>query len=87
MTVVVVEQKIALLSRFADKLVIVDSGSIRFAGTPEEVLEHSDELLDLGVNVPRSTSLVNRLRRDGLYHGAPVRDVAGAVDACQEVLA
>lgn len=86
-TVVVVEQKIALLSEFADKLVIVDEGRIRFDGPPEEVLAHSDELLEIGVNVPRSTSLVNRLRRRSLYRGGAVCGVEDAVRACEEVLA
>ena len=40
-TVVVVEQKIALLSQYADMLVIVDEGRIRFADAPAKVLEHS----------------------------------------------
>ena len=67
-TVIVVEQKIALLSDFADMLLIVDDGKIRFQGTPAEVLEHSDELLEIGVNCPRSTSLVNCLRAGGLVN-------------------
>lgn len=86
-TVVVVEQKIALLSDYADLLVIVDGGSIRYAGAPDEVLAHSDELLALGVNCPRSTTLMNALARRGLYDGPAVRNVAQAVAACKEVLA
>lgn len=86
-TVVVVEQKIALVADFADQMVIVDDGRIRFDGTPDEVLAHSAELLEIGVNCPRSTSLVNRLRAAGVYDGSCVRNVAGAVDACLEVLA
>ena len=71
-TVIVVEQKIALLSDFADMLLIVDDGKIRFRGTSAEVLEHSDELLEIGVNCPRSTSLVNlpARRRPGERAGA-----------------
>ena len=68
-TVVVVEQKIALLS-----------------DVPEKVLAHSDELLALGVNCPRSTTLVNQLTAAGLYSGPAVRNVAGAEKACREVL-
>ena len=74
-TVVVVEQKIALLSQYADMLVVVDEGRIRFADAPAQVLEHSDELKAIGVNCPRSTTLMNRLRAEGLYAGAPVRNV------------
>lgn len=85
-TVIVVEQKIALLSDFADMLLIVDGGKIRFRGTPAEVLEHSDELLEIGVNCPRSTSLVNRLRARGLVDGPAARNVDEAVKACKQVL-
>lgn len=86
-TVIVVEQKIALLSEYADKLLIVDDGAIAFEGTPPEVLAHSDELLEIGVNCPRSTSLVNGLRKRGLYAGPAVRNVDQAVQVCKEVLA
>lgn len=85
-TVIVVEQKIALLSEYADTLVIVDEGEIRFCGTPHEVLEHSDERLEIGVNCPRSTSLVNRLRARGLVCGPAVCTVEGAVCACEGLL-
>lgn len=86
-TVVVVEQKIALLSQYADLLVIVDEGRIRFADEPANVLEHSDELKRIGVNCPRSTTLMNRLRAEGLYGGASVRNVREAREALKEVLA
>lgn len=86
-TVVVVEQKIALLSEFADMLLIVDDGTIRFNGSPADVLAHADELLEIGVNCPRSTTLVNTLKERGLYAGATVRNVAEAVSVCKEVLA
>ena len=85
-TVVVVEQKIALLSEYADLLVIMDEGSVRFAAPPADVLEHSDELLAIGVNCPRSTSLMNRLRKDGLYDGALCRNVEQAAAALAEML-
>ncbi len=86
-TVVVVEQKIALLSEFADQLVIVDEGRIRFADAPRAVLAHSEELLRLGVNCPRSTTLMNRLMRAGLYDGPVCTDVEEAARAILEVIA
>lgn len=86
-TVFVVEQKIALLSEFSDMLLIFEDGRIKFQGTPDQVLEHSRELLEMGVNCPRSTTLVNRLREKGLYEGAAVRNVGQAVAVCEEVLA
>lgn len=86
-TVVVVEQKIALLSEFADLLVVVEAGRIRFAGAPEEVLAHSEELLEIGVNCPRCTTLMNRLAAGGLYAGPVCTDVPSACRALCEVAA
>ena len=86
-TVVVVEQKIALLSQFSDMLVIVDEGRIRFAGAPSEVLAHSEELLEIGVNCPRSTTLMNRLAARGVYNGPVCRNVGDACTALTGVIA
>ncbi len=86
-TVIVVEQKIALLSDFADMLVIVDNGSILFADSPANVLAHSDKLLEIGVNCPRSTTLMNRLAESGIYNGPVCRNVGEACNALVEVIA
>lgn len=86
-TVVVVEQKIALLSEFADMIVIIDDGHIRFADTPPAVLAHSEELLKIGVNCPRSTTLMNRLAASGAYDGPVCRSVQEACCALAEVIA
>ena len=86
-TVVVVEQKIALLSEFADLLVIVDDGRIKYADAPVKVLEHSDELLEIGVNCPRATTLTNRLRARGVIASPICRNVDEAVAALTEVVA
>lgn len=86
-TIIVVEQKIALLSEFADRLLIVENGSIRFNGTPANVLEHAHELLELGVNCPRSTSLSTALRERGLYDGKVCENVTQATVMMKETLA
>ncbi len=85
-TVIVVEQKIALLSEFADLLVIVEDGHIRFSDRPEAVLTHDQELLEIGVNCPRSTTLMNRLVAAGLYRGPICCDVETATRAVLEVV-
>ena len=86
-TVIVVEQKIALLSEFVDRLLIVQDGQIAFDGAPAQVLEHSQELLEIGVNCPRSISLSVALRQQGLFDGPVCRTVDQAVSLCQEVIA
>lgn len=85
-TVIVVEQKIALLSEYADRIIIVKEGSIFMDGTPVEVLEHSDELLSEGINCPRSSSLINNLRKAELYSGPTCCRVDDAVEICESLL-
>lgn len=86
-TVVVVEQKIALLGEYADRILVLKDGAILLDGAPSEVLGHADMLLAEGINCPRSTTLVERLRRRGLYAGHAARTVSKAVDVVREVLA
>lgn len=83
------KQKVALASIIAlePRVLVLDQGTIRFCDTPEAVLAHSAELLEMGINCPRSTSLINQLRHDGFYRGPSVRDVEGACNVCKEVLA
>lgn len=86
-TIVIVEQKIALLSQFCDMLLIVDDGTIAYTDSPRNVLIHAGELLRIGVNCPRSTTLIHSLSKLGLYDGAPVIDVDEAVEVVKEVCA
>ena len=86
-TVVVVEQKIALLSAYADRILIVKDGGILLDGAPAEVLEHADDLRASGINCPRATSLGNRLRERGLYAGPVCRNVEDAVAAVEGAIA
>lgn len=77
-TVVVVEQKIALLSDYADLIVVMEKGGVRFSGTPDEAIAHASELYTMGVNVPRVTSLTRRLRDEEVYAGPVCRTVSQA---------
>lgn len=56
-TVVVVEQKIMLLCEFAKQLAVLKEGKIAYAGDTREVLKEAEDLLELGVNCPRVTTL------------------------------
>jgi energy-coupling factor transport system ATP-binding protein len=68
-TIVVVEQKIMLLCEFAKHLAVMDRGLVVRQGTVGEVLQRPDILKNAGVNIPRVTSLGERLREQGIYAG------------------
>ena len=85
-TVIVVEQKIALLSEFADRILIMEDGKIVMDGSPAQVLSDVDKLLEVGVNCPRSTTFGWELKARGLGDGRVCRNVEDAVDLAMEVL-
>jgi energy-coupling factor transport system ATP-binding protein len=74
-TIVVVEQKIMLLCEFARHLAVMEKGAVVRQGTVGEVLQRPDILKNAGVNIPRVTSLGERLREQGLYTGELPQDL------------
>ncbi len=68
-TIIVVEQKIMLLSEFAEKLVVMSEGKIVFNGKVRDVMKHSSELERIGINCPRVVTLSNRLIDRGVDIG------------------
>lgn len=62
-TVVVIEQKVALLSTFCNRVVVLDNGKIALEGTPHEVFSHAEELQRIGVDSPRVARISNSLAR------------------------
>jgi energy-coupling factor transport system ATP-binding protein len=64
-TIVVIEQKIMLLSEYVKKLAVMNKGRIIFSGNVRDVLGHSSELEEIGIHCPRVVSLSNSLRDRG----------------------
>jgi energy-coupling factor transport system ATP-binding protein len=85
-TIIVVEQKIMLLCEFAKHLAVMNSGSLVSHGTVTEVLQKPGILEGAGVNIPRVTTLGNRLRELGLYSGDLPHDLVRARLMMEKVL-
>ncbi len=83
-TVVVIEQKVALLSEYCRHMAVLAEGSLRFHGTPREVFAHGEELRALGVDSPRVTRVSNQLARYGL---TPTNEVCLNVEEAVETVA
>ncbi|MBR3619897.1 MAG: ATP-binding cassette domain-containing protein [Clostridia bacterium] len=65
LTVIVIEQKIMLLSEFAKQLIVLNEGKIYCSGPVRQVLERAKELEGIGVNCPRVASLAISLKEAG----------------------
>jgi energy-coupling factor transport system ATP-binding protein len=86
-TIIVVEQKIMLLCEFAKHLAVMNQGARVRHGTVTEVLQQPDILEGAGVNIPRVTTLGNKLRELGLYSGELPHDLVRARLMMDQVLA
>ncbi len=67
-TVVLVEHRLDLTAKYADHIIIMDEGKIRFDGGTREVLSNEETRL-IGVGIPKATLLYELLRKDGAKLG------------------
>jgi len=66
LAVLIVEHSIDELATVADRLVVMQEGSIVFDDRPARVLRHIDALVEIGVRVPDAAVLGEAAQRSGL---------------------
>lgn len=86
-TVVVVEQKIGLLAEFTKRLAVLADGTLRYCDETRAVLRNAAELLAIGVNVPRVTTLSLLLHEEGYGIERFAVDVDEAKDMIEGIVA
>lgn len=64
-TVILVEHRMDLASKYADHVIVMDKGRIVLDGTPKEIFT-SEKADLLGVGIPRAVKLYQTLRKEGL---------------------
>lgn len=72
----------------ADRVVVMDKGTVVLDGTPKAVFKNVEELKALGLDVPQATELAYRLRKQGLKLPDDILDekeCAAAILAALEV--
>ena len=50
----------------ADRVLVIDDGTLLLDGTPHEVFAQADRLAEVGLETPQGTALVHALRKEGL---------------------
>ena len=65
-TVIVVSHNMDDAAEFAQRILVFDHGTIKMDGTPEEVFSQPEELIKIGLSVPRPTAIAMALRERGL---------------------
>lgn len=84
MTVILIEQTVALLAEYCDRVVVIDQGRIALDGTPTDVFSHGQTLRAIGVDTPRTVRISNSLAEAGL---APSDSPALMLDGAESLVA
>ena len=69
----------------ADRVIVMDDGNVALDGTPKEVFTQVEALRSMGLTVPDTVDLLDRLRKDGLdlpLDALTVDECAAAITAC-----
>ena len=64
--VVFVSHSMDDVAQYADRIVVLDGGKIRFEGTAKEVFRHRDELESIGLSVPQAAKVAALLQSKGV---------------------
>lgn len=84
MTVILIEQTVALLAEYCDRVVVIDQGRIALDGTPTDVFSRGETLRAIGVDTPRTVRISNSLAEAGL---APNDSPALTLDGAESLVA
>ena len=80
-TIMMVSHSMSDVARLADRLLVMSGAHLAMDGTPEEVFERAQELLDMGLDIPEVTRVFLHLQKMGL----PVRQVYTIAQAVEEL--
>ena len=81
LTVVMVSHSMEDVAENAQRVLVLDHGTMAMDGAPDEVFSHAEELRRIGLGVPRATTFQNRLAEKGLELPAAVHTIDDLADA------
>ncbi len=54
------------IGEFCDKVIVLDEGEILIEGSPREVFAEEEKLTSIGLSLPQSTRMYNKLKEEGI---------------------
>lgn len=64
-TVIIVSHSMEDMAEYVDRLIVMNKGTIKYDDVPSKVFEKADELEAIGLSVPQTALLINKLREEG----------------------
>lgn len=65
-SVIMVSHSMDDIAKSAERIIVLNNGSVKQIGTPEQVFAHADELSEIGLDVPKPMQLVALLKKKGV---------------------
>lgn len=81
LTVIVVSHSMEDMGKYAERLVVMNGGTVAYDGKPGEVFSHYRELERIGLKAPQVTYVMEGLAQKGIRLPHNAIDVGQAVDA------
>ncbi len=86
MTVILVSHSMEDIARYADRIIVMNSGEVMFNDTPKNVFAHYQELEQVGLAAPQVTYIMHDLREHGFPVGVTATTVEEAADEIVDAL-
>ena len=80
MTVILVSHSMEDIARYADRIIVMNKGSVMYNGAPKEVFAHYQELEKIGLAAPQVTYIMHDLKEKGFDVSADATTVEEAAD-------
>ncbi len=64
-TVIIVSHSMEDVASVADRIVVLNKGKVALVGNVDEVFSHTDELVEMGLNIPQITRIFSQLKKSG----------------------
>ena len=79
-TIILVSHSMEDMANYAERILVMDQGSIVLDGTPKEVFSHAKELEEMGLAAPQVTYIMKELKK----RGYPVGEDATTIEEAKE---
>ena len=85
-TIVLVSHSMEDIARYADRLIVMNSGEVMYNDTPKNVFAHYQELEKVGLAAPQVTYIMHDLKLKGFPVGVTATTVEEAADEIMHAL-
>ena len=87
MTVILVSHSMEDVAKVADKIIVMNQGTVALHEDVDEVFSHTDFLRSIGLNVPQITMVMQNLKKNGILIDDTINTVEAAKNAICRLLA